>query len=248
MPSVRWWRREGVKVHCVAIATRCRDGRKRGLTHKRDVFHAWMLEGVEYSRPWDMPKLASVEAHPKALVPFSAALSAGWEDYDCFVHFYEDDFRFERLWNEPRKYLPKLSKFDGLIMPDFSTCIDFPKPLKLWNGYRNQLLGAWFQREGLTVLPNARCQPGCDWLIEGLPKHSVIAICGRALTKDVAERRRFQRDVITTVNSLEPTAIVYYGSDMYKVMDYPRSRGIPVWVYPGCGRGALDGGKSGQRN
>ena len=30
-------------------------------------------------------------------------------------------------------------------------------------------------------------------------------------------------------------------------MDYPRSLGIPVWVYPGCNRGALDGGKSGQR-
>lgn len=46
---------------------------------------------------------------------------------------------------------------------------------------------------------------------------------------------------------LRPTAIVYYGSDLYGVMDYPRSLSIPVWVYPGCGRGALDGGKCGQR-
>ena len=77
--------------------------------------------------------------------------------------------------------------------------------------------------------------------------HSVIAICGRALTKDVTERRRFVRDVKTTVDFLEPMVIVYYGSDLYGVMDYPRSLGIPVWVYPGCNRGALDGGKSGQR-
>lgn len=207
------------------------------LAHKRDVFHAWMLEGLDFSRPWDMP----------VLVPFSVAMHERWRDFDCFVHFYEDDFRFERVWNDPHKYLPKLSKFEGVIMPDFSTCIDFPRPLKMWNCYRNQTLGAWWQEQGLTVIPNARQQPECDWLVEGLPRESVIAICGRALVKDVAERRRFVRDVRTTVDELRPTAIVYYGSDLYGVMDYPRSPSIPVWVYPGCGRGALDGGKCGQR-
>ncbi len=53
--------------------------------------------------------------------------------------------------------------------------------------------------------------------------------------------------VRTTVDTLNPTAVIYYGSDLHGVMDYPRSLGIPVWVYPGCKRGALDGGKSGQR-
>ena len=206
-----------------------------------------MLEGLDFSRPWDMPVLAPVEAHPTALVPFSVAMHERWRDFDCFVHFYEDDFRFERVWNDPHKYLPKLSKFEGVIMPDFSTCIDFPRPLKMWNCYRNQTLGTWWQEQGLTVIPNARHQPECDWLVEGLPRESVIAICGRALVKDVAERRRFVRDVRTTVDELRPTAIVYYGSDLYGVMDYPRSLSIPVWVYPGCGRGALDGGKCGQR-
>lgn len=222
-----------------------RYGRKP--THKRDVFHAWMLEGLDFSRPWDMPALDAVDVRPTALVPFSVAMHERWSDYGCFVHFFEDDFRFERVWNDPRKYLPKLARFEGVVMPDFSTCIDFPRPLKMWNAYRNQLLGAWFQRQGIATLPNARHQPGCDWLIEGLPRRSVIAICGRALTKDVDERRRFVRDVRTTVDVLEPTAIVYYGSDLHGVMDYPRSLDIPVWVYPGCNRGALDGGKRGQR-
>lgn len=242
------WQEKGIELSGEATTAghEPADG-KRKPTHKRDVFHAWMLEGLDFSRPWDMPKLQAVDAHPSALVPFSVAMHERWRDYGCYVHFFEDDFRFERVWNEPRKYLSKLSKFEGVIMPDLSTCIDFPRPLKMWNAYRNQLLGAWFQHQGLVTLPNARHQPDCDWLIEGLPRHSVIAICGRALTKDVTERRRFVRDVRTTVDALEPTAIVYYGSDLYGVMDYPRSLGIPVWVYPGANRGALDGGKSGQR-
>lgn len=231
-----------------AIVSGAPDGGGRAYRkHKRDTFHAWMLEGLEFSPAWELPKLAAVDAQPKGLVPFSAAMGADCDDFDCFVHFYEDDFRFERVWNEPRKYLPRLRKFAGVVMPDFSTCIDFPKPLKLWNCYRNQTIGAWFQSNGLVTLPNARHEPGCDWLIEALPAHSVTAICGRALVRDVAERRRFVWDLRVTVDRLEPTAIVYYGSDAYGVLDYPRSMGIPVWVYPGCGRGDLDGGRRGQR-
>lgn len=225
-------------------------GGKRKPTHQRDVFRIFLLEGADYSEPWEMPRLHAVtpdEAHPVGLVPFSRAMVESCRDYDCFVHFFEDDFRFERLWHDPKRYLPRLRKFAGVVMPDFSTCIDFPKPLKMWGAYRNQSLGAWFQRQGFVTIPNARHQPGCDWLIEGLPRHSVIAICGRALTKDVSERRRFVRDVRTTVDALEPLAVVYYGSDLYRVMDYPRSLGIPVWVYPGCDRGTADGGRRGQR-
>lgn len=216
------------------------------LTHQRDLFHAWMLKDLDFSRPWEMPRLKATHAHPKALVPFSVAMSRDWVDFDCFVHFYEDDFRFERIWNDPKKYLPKLAKFDGVIMPDFSTCIDFPRPLKLWNAYRNQLLGAWLQSEKLSVIPNARYQPDCDWLVEGLPRESVIAICGRGLTKNLDERRRFVRDVKATVEALAPAAIVYYGSEQFGVMDYPRKLGITVWSYPGAGRGKEKGGKSGQ--
>ena len=134
---------EVIQVNSKPDARDASNGGDSKLAHKRDVFHAWMLERLGFSRPWDMPVLAPVEAHPTALVPFSVAMHERWRDFDCFVHFYEDDFRFERVWNDPHKYLPKLSKFEGVIMPDFSTCIDFPRPLKMWNCYRNQTLGAW---------------------------------------------------------------------------------------------------------
>ena len=91
-----------------AIVSGAPDGGGRAYRkHKRDTFHAWMLEGLEFSPAWELPKLAAVDAHPKGLVPFSAAMGADCDDFDCFVHFYEDDFRFERVWNEPRKYLPR---------------------------------------------------------------------------------------------------------------------------------------------
>ena len=217
------------------------------LTHKRGVFHTWMLEELNLSRPWDMPAMQAEDARPGALVSFSVAMHKRWGDCGCFARFYEDDFRFERIWNEPRKDRPKLSIFEGVIMPDFSTYIDSPHPFKMRNAYRNQLLGAWLQEQGLVCLPSARHQRGCDKLIEGLPERSVIVACGRALTKDVDERWRFLCDVRVTVDTLESAAVVYYGSEAYGAMDYPRSLGIPAWTFSGCNRGALDGGKSGQR-
>ena len=210
--------------------------------HKRDTFHAWMLRDVNFSEGWEMPLVSATSVRPRSLIPFSVAIDKRCTEYGSFVHFYEDDFRFERVWNYPKRYLSRLSKFAGVVMPDFSTCIDFPKPLKMWNAYRNQLLAAWWQECGITVLPNARHEPDCDWLIEALPKHSSIAICGRALVKNVEERRRFVRDLQTTIDVLEPTFIAYYGSDSYNVLDYPRSLGIPLTVYEGQGRGNLPGG------
>ncbi|MDO4502003.1 MAG: DUF4417 domain-containing protein [Coriobacteriia bacterium] len=221
-------------------------GARRRPRHRRDTLRLFLLENAEYSKDNELPQLEAVclEAPPVGLIPFSVAMRADCKDFDCFVHFYEDDFRFLRIWNDPRQYLSRLSRFAGVVMPDFSTCIDFPKPIKLWSCFRNHALASWFQRQGLLVLPNARHEPGCDYLLEALPQESVIAICGRAVTKNKLERLRFVRDVKTTVDELKPTAIVYYGSDFYHVMDYPRSLGIPVWVYPGCRRGELDGGRS----
>ena len=223
-------------------------GVSRGhLSHRRDVFHAWMLEGANFSEDWEMPTLEPVDALPDGLVPFSEAMGRERDSIDCFVHFYEDDFRFESVWSNPSRYLPSLSRFAGVIMPDFSTSIDFPKPMKMWNAYRNRLLGSWFQRNGIVTIPNARAEPGCPWRLEGLPHHSTIAVCGRGLVKRPDERKRFIRDLRVTMDVLEPTTLVYYGSDLYGVLDYPRSLGIDVRVYPGAGRGVLDGSAHGQR-
>ena len=48
------------------------------------------------------------------------------------------------------------------------------------------------------------------------------------------------------VDELQPSAIVWYGADAYGTADYPRSLGIPVYVYPGKGRGSLGGGNRGR--
>lgn len=219
-------------------------------THARDVFHAFLIAGASFVGDWEMPRIDPVSKDvppPNKLVAFSRAQEKRLPGSGRTVHFFEDDFRFERIWNNPKRYLQRLLEFDSVVMPDFSTCIDFPKPLKMWEAYRNLALASWLQRQGVVVYPNARHQPGCDWLIESLPHHSVIAISGSCLIENVEERRRFVRDLRTTVDTLEPSGIVYYGSDTYRVLDYPRALDIPIWVYPSNHKGGMEGRSNGER-
>lgn len=43
------------------------------------------------------------------------------------VHFFLDDYQFNRIWNQPNKYLPILQQFRYVMTPDFSMYTDFPK-------------------------------------------------------------------------------------------------------------------------
>ena len=58
------------------------------------------------------------------------------------VHFFLDDYQFNRIWNQPNKYLPILQQFRYVMTPDFSMYTDFPKIIQIYNHYRKHWIGA----------------------------------------------------------------------------------------------------------
>lgn len=114
--------------------------------HSRDVFHSWMLEDATYEGKLDMPVLKAVHVEPERLIAFSDAMNPSCKDYNQVVHFFEDDYLIERFWNNPRRYVDKLSKFEGVIGLDYSVCWDFPVALKNFNYYRNNTCTYWMQK------------------------------------------------------------------------------------------------------
>lgn len=217
-------------------------GRKRKPAHhNRDMFHAWMLDGAEYAGPLDMPVLASAHANPDRLVAFSDAMNPRWNDYGCFVHFFEDDCIIERFWRNPKAYLPKLSKFQGVLGLDYSVCYDFPVALKNYNHWRNSTCTYWMQRYLACAVPQARCEDGnFEAVLAGFPKHSTIAIGARSMVRNPENRAVLKKSIERIVDFLKPENLLWYGSDMFGVADYPRAKGIPVHVYPAKGRGELN--------
>lgn len=223
--------------------------RRKPMHHKRDVFHAYMVDGARFAGELDMPVVRGELLVPDRLVPFSEAMTRSCMDYRAHVHFFEDDSAFEKFWKSPARYMRKLSKFRGIIGPDFSTCRDFPVALKHWNGYRNQACTYYLDRCCDHVIPNVRCEvDDADTVLAGIPRGSLVAVGARSCVHRVDDRRAFVAALRAAVDILEPLGIVWYGSTAYGVTDYPRSLGIPVHVFPGlpCKGGCtLAGGANG---
>lgn len=57
------------------------------------------------------------------------------------VHFYKDDYQFERFWNNPDKYIPLLQQFGAVCSPDFSLYSDMPLAVQLFMHYKKALAG-----------------------------------------------------------------------------------------------------------
>ena len=101
-----------------------------------DVFHSFLVENADYEGYFELPKIKTTNIIPEKLVTFSKAMARTWNDFDCWVMFYEHDVNFERLWRNPKKYLNKLKKFRGIISPDFSLYRNMPLCMQMWNTYR----------------------------------------------------------------------------------------------------------------
>ena len=98
----------------------------------------------------------------------------------------------------------------------------------------------WTSRQPIPLLRSRQIwKLACS--LPSIPHGSVIAFGARASIKRVADRAIFVSMIKAAVDQLEPSAVVWYGSDAYGVADYPKSLGMPVHVFPGKGRGSLGG-------
>ena len=183
----------------------------------KDVFNAFLVATATYAGIFEFPVIRISCCIPKRIIAFSKAISC--KDYDQWVHFYEDDCSFERLWNNPCKYLSILKRYQGVILPDFSLYRDMPFVMQLWNIYRSRALGHWFQENGIKVIPNIRFGDRRTFRIccDGIEKHSVIAVGSHGTMKHKNDREVFLAGFDVIVKTIHPSVVIIYGcaSDKY---------------------------------
>lgn len=121
-----------------------------------DVFHSFLVEKADYDGYFELPKIRTSSQLPDRVITFSKAMARTWNDFDCWVMFYEHDVNFERLWHNPKQYLAKLKKFKGIISPDFSLYRNMPLCMQMWNTYRGRAIAVWLQNNGVEIIPNVR--------------------------------------------------------------------------------------------
>ena len=95
------------------------------------------------------------------------------------VHFFIDDYQFERVWNNPAAYIDKLRRYVCVASPDFSPYSDMPVALQIYNHYRKHWVARYWQENGITVIPTIRgtaTQTRLDWWLDGEPVGGIIIV------------------------------------------------------------------------
>ena len=132
------------------------------------------------------------------------------------VHFFLDDYQFQRLWNNPEKYIEKLKRYEVVLTPDFSPYGDMPMATQIFNHYRKHWVGALLQQHGVKVVPTIRAsrdERSFEWYLDGEPKGGVVCISSM-WTADEEAKKYFMREFNTMVETLKPEKIYVYGNEV----------------------------------
>ncbi len=189
-----------------------------GLHTAYDSMKEYMIQGSEFDGIYQIPMLppCHFETEPIDSVDFDSSFKLKKEHRKTNINFFIDDCKFQRLWNNPDKYLEHLKCFHSVCSPDFSMCFGengMPFALNLYNKYRNHALAWYMHMNGITIVPKAPVvgKEDREWCLDGLPKHSVIAVNTNGRVRAKADRLEFCEDFKYMAERLEPTHILIVG-------------------------------------
>lgn len=184
---------------------------------KIENIHKGIFEGEGL---YDMPALNPVTELPPITewIGFNFVLSDKNPEGKA-VHFFVDDYQFERVWNNPEKYLDKLKQYVCVATPDFSPYENMPHVLQLMSHYKKQWVGRWLQYHGVTVIPTIRPVLNRDWWLDGIPEGGIY-ISSAMYSKDVEEatEENSEYDKII-IDRLKPKKMFMYrggGDNLYR--------------------------------
>ena len=131
---------------------------------------------------------------------------AEWVDFDTAVtakhsevrglHFFDSDYKLERLWQYPQRYISVPSRFQYVIQPDFSLYYNFPTALQIYNKYRNHWLAAYYAVH--------------DWSLLGYPKNSTVAFSDIGCCRNKEDKRLLMASYEEMIKQLQPSQVLYF--------------------------------------
>ena len=160
---------------------------------------------------YQMPIIECDNYIPNDIISFNYAKTS--DNHDCGIHFFIDDYQFERLWNSPREYVEVLDQYNCIFSPDFSLYTDMPMAMKVWNVYRSRLLGQFYQTCGIKVIPTISwCEKETfKFCFDGIPKKSIVAISTIGVKRDENALKIWHDGVDEMLKRIEPKAVIVYG-------------------------------------
>ena len=163
---------------------------------------------------WQMPTINNDNYIPADLIGFNYAKSS--KNKNTGIHFYIDDYQFERLWNAPEKYIDVLREYECILTPDFSLYMDMPMPMKIWNIYRSRQIGAYYQARGIKVIPTVSWAEAetFEFCFLGIPKGSIVSVSTIGVKQDSEALEIWKAGMEAMIEQIEPSTILVYGGEL----------------------------------
>lgn len=171
-----------------------------------ELFDKFVCDGK-----YQMPIIDNDNYIPKKLIGFNYAKTS--KERNTGIHFYLDDYQFERIWNNPEEYVDILEKYDCILSPDFSLYLDMPYSMKIWNVFRSRLIGQYYQRQGIKVIPTLSWaeEETFEFCFDGIPKGSIVSISTIGVKRSNEAMNIWKNGVDEMIKRIEPSAILIYG-------------------------------------
>lgn len=182
------------------------------ISHKRNTFKTQYFQNINMYGYFNFPLLDFVEKQSiKDVVPFNVFKSKSKSD--SWIHFFIDDYQFERLWNNPTQYLEILKRAQGVITTDFSMYADMPRAMQIYNCYRNRALAKYFQLNAIKIIPAVGWsdKQSFAWCFDGIPEGSAVAISTNGCLIDKNSYKAFLEGFNAMIDKINPCQIVIIG-------------------------------------
>ena len=189
---------------------------KENERHKTN--DAYNLDLIDFENStndfWQMPVIQNDNFIPDDIIGFNYAKTS--KEHNVGIHFYLDDYQFERIWNKPEDYIDILKQYECIFSPDFSLYLDMPMPMKIWNTYRSRQIGQYYQSQGIKVIPTISWaeKETFEFAFKGIPKGSIVSISTIGVKRNKEALKIWQEGMDAMIEEIEPSTILVYGGKL----------------------------------
>ena len=161
---------------------------------------------------YQMPLLKAEKHIPEDLISFNYVLNT--DAFEKGVHFFIDDYQFERIWRDPHKYMQRLARFDCCLTPDFSLYMDMPIAMQVWNVYRSRLIGQIMQDYGMKVIPTLSWSvpDSYQFCFDGIEAGGTVAASTVGVMRSREAQEVWKHGMTEALKRLRPSCVVVYGT------------------------------------
>ena len=123
---------------------------------------------------------------------------------------------FKVIYN-PMAYIERFEVAGAVMSPDYSLLVGMPKPMQMWQVYRNRLVGHIWETKGINVVPTIGWSDSdsFEYCFEGVEKESIITVSNIGCRND-DNKSYFDAGFNAMIKAINPKKIVFMCNNKYK--------------------------------